>query len=301
MSALSAQKHKSVVYHYRRERIFLNRNGLYTIGQAAKCCGISRSTIIRLEEKGLIEPAFCDESSGYRYYDSNDITKLLQIDHMHAMEMSYDQIKRYYESGGTALEIVRTLEEKFYMIKRTLEEMSIRNGESGTMKAEILKLPEYICYTKDFRGTSYIDKGKNSNITFGEVVEKGYNPLPGEPLFLIVKRFDFLEGSYENMEHDYTCCVPLKPETAPEEAVKIPGCTVLSVLYRGNYENNPEAYIYLGEKMKELGLKAAGYPRGIAYVAPYVGKEIDPNKYVSRFAIPIDDEDLSESAKKLLN
>lgn len=281
-------------------RTELYKDGLYTIGQAAKCCGISRSTIMRLEEKGLIEPAFCDKNSGYRYYGGRDITKMLQINYMHDMGISYDQIKRYYESGGTAQEIVKALEYRFYMIKRTLEEMSMRDGKSGTMKAEILKIPEYICYTKEYRGKTYIDKCKSSEETLEEVIEKGYMPYPGEPLFLIVKRFDFIEGRYENIEHEYICCVPLRPESAPEEAVRIPGCTVLSVLYRGNYNNNPKAYLYLGEKLRELGLKHLDYPRGIAYVAPYVGKEIDPDKYVSRFAIPIDDTKLSKAARILL-
>ena len=45
---------------------------LFSIGEIGKVCGVSRTTLRRLEEKGLVLPAYIDENSGYRYYDNHN-------------------------------------------------------------------------------------------------------------------------------------------------------------------------------------------------------------------------------------
>ncbi len=51
---------------------------LFTIGQVCKCCGVSRSTILRMEIRGLLSPRV-DENTGYRYYNIYNVTKVLNI------------------------------------------------------------------------------------------------------------------------------------------------------------------------------------------------------------------------------
>ena len=43
---------------------------LFSIRQAAHACNLSRSSLIRLEEKGMLTPAHTDAKTGYRYYDT---------------------------------------------------------------------------------------------------------------------------------------------------------------------------------------------------------------------------------------
>lgn len=52
---------------------------LFSISQAAHACNLSRSSLIRLEERGLLTPARTNAKSRYRYYDNNNITRILQI------------------------------------------------------------------------------------------------------------------------------------------------------------------------------------------------------------------------------
>ena len=40
--------------------------GLFPITQAAAVCGLSRSTLMRMEGKGLLTPAYISESNGWR-------------------------------------------------------------------------------------------------------------------------------------------------------------------------------------------------------------------------------------------
>ena len=69
---------------------------LFTVQQVSRCCGVSRATILRLESKGLLRPALIDEQSGYRYYDNNNISRIMQIQLFLKMGMTYKEIQLYY-------------------------------------------------------------------------------------------------------------------------------------------------------------------------------------------------------------
>lgn len=43
--------------------------GLFPITQAADACGLSRSTLMRMEERGLLTPAYIAPKSKRRYYE----------------------------------------------------------------------------------------------------------------------------------------------------------------------------------------------------------------------------------------
>ena len=90
---------------------------LFTISQAVKSCGISRATILRLEEKGLLTPTFVDKKTGYRYYDNHNISRILQIKNFLNMGMSYDDSLLYYNSKGKSEEILKIIDDSYLLEK----------------------------------------------------------------------------------------------------------------------------------------------------------------------------------------
>lgn len=61
---------------------------LFQITEAAHTCGLSRSTLMRMEEKGLLMPAYTAPDSGRRYYDNHNVARILQIEKFKAMGLS---------------------------------------------------------------------------------------------------------------------------------------------------------------------------------------------------------------------
>ena len=111
--------------------------------------------------------------------------------------------------------------------------------------------------------------------------------LAREPLFLLHERIDYLEGRISKEPYPLYVCVPVRPESAPENAVRFPSCKVLSILGYGDYIRVDEAWLRLGREAKERGLVPAAWPRALAIVARYTGQEIDPGKYCSRIVMPV--------------
>ena len=261
---------------------------LFSIRQAARACNLSRSSLIRLEKKGLLTPACTDANSGYRYYDNNNISRILQIQKFQQMGFSPEEIISYYESGGKADELLAALEQKLYLLQQQIAEMRLRSHDVPDMSLSILKIPETVCCVRRYQGAVIQDKYHASYDFFHECVEKGIALAP-KAFFLIDERTDYLEGELSSAPHDFYVCMPVLPEQAPEDAIPIPACTALSLLVYGNYSNLNETYLYLGEQVRKRGLTPAGYIRMIALVAPYVGKEIDPNMYCSQLLLPVEE------------
>ena len=261
---------------------------LFTIRQAARACNVSRSTLIRLEDKGLLTPAYIDTNNGYRYYDNDNVARILQIRKFQCMGFSPEEISSYFESGGKADELLATLEQKLSVLQQQVAEMRLRSHNVPDMSLSIIKIPETVCCIRKFQSPLLQDRYHVAYDFLHECVEKGIALAP-EPFFFINERTDNLEGNFSSTPYDSYVCIPVLPEQAPEDAIHIPACTALSLLCYGNYSNINEAYLYLGEQVRERGLTPAGYIRAIALVAPYVGKEIDPQRYCSQLVLLVEE------------
>jgi len=259
---------------------------LFSISQVANACNLSRSSLIRLEEKGLLTPACIDAGSKYRYYDNNNVSRILQIQKFQRMGFSSEEICSYYAGGGKADDLLAVLEQKLYILQQQVEEMRLRSHNVPDMSLFITEVPETICCIRKYHGILPQDKYHAMYDFFHDCVEKG-NSLAPKPLFLINERTDYLEGKISSAPFDFYVCIPVLPERAPEDAVPIPACTALSLLVYGEYNKINEAYLYLGEQVRKRRLAPAGYIRVIGLVAPYVGREIIPNMYCSQLVLPI--------------
>ncbi len=265
------------------------KKDLFTINQIVRCCGVSRSTILRLEDRGLLQPAFVDENTGYRYYDNFNASLILQVRLFLDLGLSYDDVALYYRSNGSSPELLERTEAKYRIFKRAYEEMKLRMDKREEITFEFLTLPQYVCYTRECRGTTVQDRYQAMVDLCNEAMAKGCRPLYSEPLFGIAKRTDYLEEKFAEQESDFICCIPLEPDCAPKEAVVLPSCRAFSCLFYGGYERRPEAFNLLGRKIRELGLKPTGYVRMLGLVAPYTGKSIPRENYVSRLAVPVEE------------
>ena len=262
----------------------------FTVGQVCKCCGVSRSTILRMENRGLLSPARVDKNTGYRYYDIYNVTKILHIQMFLEMGLNYDDAYLYFASSGKSSELLAMLESRLTLFTRAYEEMKLRMDDKQHLQLEIIKLPEYVCYQKEFKGTDWSDKYRDMYNLFGEAVEKGYRPLLSKRLFVIHNN----DGAAKEGENTYICCVPLDPSCADDSTVFYPSCTAFSMLCYGNEQTTIKAYAEFDEKIRTLGLKPTGCKRGIGIVSGYTGKEFSRENYVSRLVVPIENLDKEE-------
>ena len=111
---------------------------LFQITEAAHACGLSRSTLLRMEEKGLLAPAYIAPDSGRRYYDNHNVARVLQIEKFKAMGLGTEEIAGYFASGGEVTDLLSMLEERLRELSRGVEELRLRAGGSGGLSIQLM-------------------------------------------------------------------------------------------------------------------------------------------------------------------
>ena len=259
----------------------------FQITEAAHACGVSRSTLMRMEEKGLLTPAYIAPGSGRRYYDNHNVSRILQIEKLKAMGLSAEEIARYFACGGKVSEPLAVLENRLRDLMRSVEELRLRAAEEPSISVEMMQLPAVTCLMRQCTGHTVAEKYADMYDFYSECIRQGC-VLSDEPLFTISERQDYLKGYISNQPYPYTVCVPMRSGSAPADAVILPECRVLSVLYCGDYSGIDEAWLTLGQEVKTRGLTPAGFPRVLGIVAPYTGLEIETRRYCSRLVLPVE-------------
>ena len=69
---------------------------LYTISEASKILNVSSETLRHYDRINLVKPTFIDPESGYRYYSKKDIIKLSTIKTLRIMDLSLEEIKKFF-------------------------------------------------------------------------------------------------------------------------------------------------------------------------------------------------------------
>ncbi|WP_342118460.1 MerR family transcriptional regulator [Pseudoduganella sp. OTU4001] len=94
-----------------------------TIGQLARHCGISRSTLLYYEAQGLLAPG--RSVAGYRRYGEADVARAEQIRAWRATGMSVEAIAALLRDGGQPGPIERRLQEIAADMARLREQQEV--------------------------------------------------------------------------------------------------------------------------------------------------------------------------------
>lgn len=156
-----------------------NKKALFQITEAAHACGLSRSTLLRMEEKGLLTPACIAAESGRRYYDNHNVARIMQIEKFKAMGLGTEEIAGYFARGGEVTDLLSVLERRQREIDRGVEELRLRAGESGENPS--LKDIGYVLGVQPFDCTPFY----NASLDFADKTVKNFNFLFSGAIFML--------------------------------------------------------------------------------------------------------------------
>lgn len=103
-----------------------------TIGQMAKLHGVSHKTLHIYQEKGLLEPSYVDEQTGYRYYAPEQGAALDAVNQLQTVGFSLDEIKECLDAG-TVDTLEATLEEKEASLDMRERELAIARSRGNKL------------------------------------------------------------------------------------------------------------------------------------------------------------------------
>ncbi|MCR4804410.1 MAG: MerR family transcriptional regulator [Clostridia bacterium] len=238
----------------------MNKNGLFTIRQIANACGISRATVLRMEAEGLLQPAL-KEASGYRYYDTDNVLRAMQVNTMHRMGLKRKEIHPLTDDPGDIDAVIERLEHLRDNIDTIVTSLKKRTMQDNRTALEQMHLPETLCYirTYDVEGSRY-DLDEHLRAAFEGAIKDGCQLDWEREPFLRVHRPDIVAGRFVPGLYQYYVCIPItRAPRACRHADTVRARNILSFTWYGRVTNLPDRTLTLAQEARDRGLTPTGW------------------------------------------
>jgi DNA-binding transcriptional MerR regulator len=261
---------------------------ILSIGQFSSLCDIPITTLRYWDKKGVFSPAFTDEFTSYRYYDSDQLEQVQIITALQRCGLSNAEIKRCIPPGlnseiyAERISVLRSAKQRLEHAIRALSFYIEEAAGRGVVVTKSIPEMTYLSVRRVFSDTHAIHE------QLGEIVDYiiGSKLVSSQP-FQTVGIIH--EAKVNDASIDYECLVRVKsaPKNCPYELVTLPRADMAAaVIYKGTYEIPFEYYKLLLTWIEENGYAIAGPTREWFITSPYDGKT-DFGRHISEMQIPI--------------
>lgn len=235
------------------------------IGEFSKLAHLTVKALRFYEKEKLLVPAFIDEWTGYRFYETSQLEDAARIKAYRQLDLSIDEIKEI-QSGTDARKI---LAQKAKSLSAQREEIDVRLSiinhilEDEEMKYQITEktIPAATVYYSETVLEKYEDLMQWIPSLGEECIRLNPDMKCAEPVYEFC---ECLDGEYREKDirirhNEAVACRGIESDRIKFR--EIPETKVLSVYHKGAYDNIGEAYAYIMKYAEENGYKVAGLAR----------------------------------------
>ena len=261
---------------------------LFTINEFSNACGVSRTTLIRIEECGVLTPCFVNPETGYRYYDAYNASQVGQYLLLQSLGLSRKEISDCYYQKENSRIILKEQCEKLSRMQRILEELELRNGETSRIRFSYTDFSEITCYCVS-SDLSSAEEGENFFYKAHEqCIREGFRLHGTEPLFGTSTDDWRMHKGQPAKTHSITACIPVIPPDHSDPRLRVfPAVHAFSAIGYGDYSMVDKLTEAFWKEIEAQGIQPAGPARFIGLVAPYTGVHIAREKYCYRIMLPV--------------
>lgn len=270
---------------------------MYKIGVFSQMNKITVKTLRYYDDIGLLKPCYVDETTGYRYYSSDQLLSLHRILALKQIGFSLGEIIEVMDKNMSTDRMIDYLEGKQSAISKTIEDeqsklnqvqsylKNLKQGVIPMMYDVILKeLPEIIVASLRTRipnyeafNTIYPEMGKYMEEQKVKCATPGY-------CFTL-----YHDGEYKESDIDVEICESVthfaqdsdKVKFKKMEAVKTAAC----VIHKGPYRTIGLGYGAVMKWIEESGYDITGLPRE-SYIEG-IWNQDNPEEWLTEIQIPV--------------
>lgn len=204
--------------------------GKYSIGEICSICNVTSSRLRYYDEMGLINPAYVDKETGYRYYDSDATVLISIIKYYQACGFKLKDIRRIFDSGDLS-ELRQMFEERIRELDEAIVSLTMQRDSISAWNnlikegQQMANMPDKTVYRKSFsKELMYVNLPYVlENIHYESLVAdiELFNHIPGEGYNTVGPFYVYFpDGNYVNMESVkvYINPHPLEDSSACKEA-----------------------------------------------------------------------------------
>lgn len=264
---------------------------MLTIGEFSTATQLTLKALRLYHEDGILVPEQIDAQTGYRYYGDASFEKAQAVKLLRELGFSLKEMKEifssYREDEDLEVFFLRKLKEvdqelaRYQAVKQRIRYF-LANEKESDMKENFIITEKSISDTTmcgiRFQG-SYPDIGKY----YGELFIKAGRFFTGAPFAL------YYDGEYKDAAADIEAAIEVKKAVSIDgiSCRVLSGGKVVSIVYKGAYENIGDAYKRLFEYLKLKGYTAKVPSREIYLKGPGMIFPRNPKKFITEIMISV--------------
>lgn len=236
----------------------MEKEQLFTIGDMANACGITKRTLRHYEEQGLIKPQNTDLKTGYRYYGAIDIIRITLILTLRETGMPVSDIADYFLEKKTANDSIERLKAQQEAIVHAINILQSYNVKKGELNVSEVMLPERFCIRKKFVAKDIKMLGEQYHSYLIECAQNGIRFSLKAHNYCEYGEDAFCEDGLVLKNIPFTMYVCVDENHVHPDAVIIPECKVVRVDFHGPYTELYKPYEALYAYIEQRGLTPCG-------------------------------------------
>ncbi|MGN0648920.1 MAG: MerR family transcriptional regulator [Oscillospiraceae bacterium] len=261
----------------------------YSIGTFSK---LTRTTIAALrfyDKEGIFKPAYTDESTGYRYYLSSQLSELREIISLRQVGMSVEQIKEIILHGHKEEQLQKYRDElvgKIAELQMQLNRLDIMNNGTSQYDVTVVELQEQIVFSK----TASVESNRQLYRFIQDTEQEFFTLYPelktASPDYCFLT---YLDNEYrsENMTVEYN--MALTPGKSIPDNInfkRLPACKAACIYFKGSNQYIGAGFAYLYDWINKSGYSVCGAPRERYIDGMWNVDSVD--KWLTEIQIPIE-------------
>lgn len=260
------------------------------IGEFSK---LSQTTIKALrfyEKEALLPPAFVDEWTGYRFYETSQLETAAKIRSFRQLGLSIEEIRSIL-SGTDARKILSARAERLKQLQRdAARQLSVieflLEGKQMKYQVTMKEIPEMIVYTAETTLPRYSDSMQWIPSLGQECLALNPNLRCAEPPYEFC---EYPDGEYQETNVRIRHSEAVTAMGIGNEHITfrtLPAAKVLSIYHKGPYDTIGQAYAFLMKYAETSGCQIAGLSRE-CYIDGIWNQE-SPENWLTEIQLPIE-------------
>jgi effector-binding domain-containing protein/DNA-binding transcriptional MerR regulator len=245
-------------------------------------------------DRSLLIPAWIDEKTGYRYYNSRQIDKARVITQLRGLDFSLEQIAEILATAEDEADILDYLEQQRLILERKMsqyqgvvaslnkiikKEREARMAmQNSTFQVEERNLEPFLIAGVRMKGR-YSDCSKG----YGKIGRAFGRYISGKCLLL---QYD---SEYHENDADFEACMPISKSKQVDgiSVRELPGGRAICLLHKGPYEELSRSYAKITAYIKEQGYNVIMPTREVYLKGPGMIFKGNPKNYLTEIQMLI--------------
>ena len=128
----------------------MDKTKTFQVRDVCEICKVTRKALLVYEEKGLLTPFYVNEENGYRYYNAENISKIMHIRRFQSFGFSLDEIYDYLNDTKELSAVYDRLVKLKNDLEESINQLQMRMMTEEYDKQDIVRVifPRSYCYAK---------------------------------------------------------------------------------------------------------------------------------------------------------